>query len=184
MSTKKKQTPKNPQTTTDPLSFEGVPGIGPVAIKLLKKEGYDTTLQLICKTPTFLRDVGGLDKDKAGKAFKYMKTQLEISGHISKQEVTAYELLQQRKKIKRISIGCSALDNLFNGGVECKAITEFYGENGSGKTQISHTLAIQVQLPVKDGGLLEDPKNPPIVLYIDTENTCRPERFVSILAGK
>lgn len=174
-----KETPK-----VNPLSFEGVPGIGPVATKLLNKEGYDTTLQLICKTPTFLKDVTGMDKDQAGKAFKFMKKNLEDAGLISKQEVTATELLQQRKQIKRVSTGCGSLDRLFNGGVECKSITELYGENGSGKTQLSHTLAIQVQRPIKDGGLLEDAKNPPLVLYIDTENTCRPERFISIMAGK
>lgn len=172
------------QKTSDPLSFEDVPGFGPVAIKLLKKEGYDTTLQLICKTPTFLKEVTSMDKDKAGKAFAFMKKKLEAAGLIGVQEQSAFALLKDRMKIKRVQIGSMALDNLLNGGVECKSITEFYGENGSGKTQISHSLAIQVQRPIKDGGLLEDKKNPPIVLYIDTENTCRPERFVSILAGK
>ncbi len=172
------------QKKINPLSLEDVPGIGPVAINLLKKEGFETTLQLLCKTPIFLRDVTGMDKDKVGRAFAFMKKKLEESGHISIQETTATQLYQQRMKIKRVSIGCQALDRLLNGGVECKSITEFYGEPGSGKTQISHTLAIQVQRPISEGGLLEDVKNPPIVLYIDTENTCRPERFISILIGK
>lgn len=184
MVVKKRPNQKEVQRPSNALSFEDVPGLGPVAIKLLKKEGYETTLQLICKTPTFLKDVTGMDKDKAGQAFKFMKNKLEKSGYISKQELTATELLQQRRQIKRVSTGCQSLDRLLNGGIECKSITEFYGANGSGKTQVSHTMAIQVQRPIEDGGLKEEGKPPPLVLYIDTENTCRPERFLSILSGK
>lgn len=179
-----KQVNQKSQSKINPLSFGDVPGLGPVAIKLLKKEGYENTLQLICKTPTFLKEVTAMDKDKAGEAFAFMRKQLVISGHLAKQDQNATELLKLRQKIKRVSTGCQALDNLLNGGVECKSITEFYGENASGKTQLSHSLAIQVQRPIKDGGLLEDLKNPPFVLWLDTEGTCRPERFVSILAGK
>jgi len=179
-----KQQNQKSQSRINPLSFNDVPGLGPVAIKLLKKEGYENTLQLICKTPTFLKEVTAMDKDKVGAAFAFMRKHLVEAGYITKQELTATELLKIRRQIKRVSIGCESLDNLLNGGIECKSITEFYGENASGKTQLSHSMAIQVQRPIKDGGLLEDLKNPPFVLWFDTEGTCRPERFISILAGK
>ena len=168
----------------DALSFDDVPGLGPVGVKALNKEGYTTTMELMCKHPTFLKEVTGMDKDKAGLAFAFMKKKLIDANLLDKQEMTATELLKKRQEIKRVTIGCKGLDKLLNGGVECKSITEFYGEEGSGKTQISHTLAIQVQRPVSEGGLMEPKQAPPLVLYIDTENTCRPERFVSILEGK
>lgn len=172
------------KTSTDsPLSLDGIPGLGPVAMKALKAEGYETSLQLSCKTPTFLKEVTGMDKVKAGEAFAFMKQRLIDAGHLPKGKMLASELLLERMKIQRIRIGCPTLDRLLNGGIECKSITEFYGENGSGKTQISHQLAVMVQRPISEGGLLEDPKNPPLVLYIDTEKTCRPERMVGIMAG-
>lgn len=183
---KKKQSQKNqkPEKKIDPLSFDDVPGLGPTKIKSLNKEGWTTTLQIICKTPTFLKEITGMDKEQAGEAFAYMKKKLVKAQLIGKQEMSGMEAYHERMKIKRVSTGCRSLDRLLDGGVECKAITEFYGENGSGKTQIAHVLAIQTQLPRDKGGLKEDGKAPPMVLYMDTENTCRPERFVSILAGK
>lgn len=167
-----------------PFSLEDVPGLGPVKIKALRDEGFITTFQVIHKNPTWLKDITGMDKDDAGSAFAYMKKKLIDAGIINAQEMSATQLLEQRKIIQRVSSGCKSIDHLIGGGVECGAVTEIFGENGSGKTQFSHSLAIQVQLPLEQGGLAEAGKAPPLVLYIDTENTFRPERIVSILAGK
>ncbi|MEM4810232.1 MAG: DNA repair and recombination protein RadA, partial [Desulfurococcaceae archaeon] len=52
-----------------------------------------------------------------------------------------------------------------------KTITEFYGEYGSGKTQICHQLSVNVQLPLEKGGLMGR------AVYIDTEGTFRWERI-------
>jgi DNA repair protein RadA len=60
------------------------------------------------------------------------------------------------------------------GGVETQAITESYGAFGSGKTQIGFQLAVSVQLPSDKGGLGGN------CLWIDTENTFRPERIIQI----
>ena len=54
------------------------------------------------------------------------------------------------------------------------SITEAFGEFRTGKTQLSHTLAVTAQLPRAQGG------GQGKVLYIDTENTFRPERIKSI----
>jgi len=57
------------------------------------------------------------------------------------------------------------------------AITEAFGEFRTGKTQLSHTLAVTAQMPGADnysGGK---------VIYIDTENTFRPDRLRPI-AGR
>lgn len=175
---------KNLRKKIDPLSFDDVPGLGPAKIKALNKEGWTTTIQIICKTPTFLKEITGMDKDQAGEAFAYMKKKLIIAKLIGKQEMSGTEAYQERMKIRRVSTGCRSIDRLLDGGIECKAVTEFYGENGSGKTQLAHVLCIQAQLPIDQGGLKEPGDKPSIVLFMDTENTCRPERFISILAGK
>lgn len=44
----------------------------------------------------------------------------------------------------RVPIGCESLDLLLGGGVESGAITEFYGEAGTGKTNICLQLARNV----------------------------------------
>jgi len=45
------------------------------------------------------------------------------------------------------------LNDLLGRGVETQAITEFYGEYGTGKTQICNTLCVMVQMPKDKGGL-------------------------------
>ena len=93
---------------------------------------------------------------------------------IDKSFITATELYKKRLNIERISTGLKNLDELLGGGIETGAITEIYGEFGSGKTQICHTTAVLVQQKKENGGLEGG------IIYVDTENTFRPERIVSI----
>jgi DNA repair protein RAD51 len=48
-------------------------------------------------------------------------------------------------KIK-ISCGAKELDDILEGGMETGSITEMYGENRSGKTQLCHTLCVTCQV--------------------------------------
>ena len=82
----------------------------------LKDEGYETTLQLVCKTPTFLKEVTGMEKDKCGIAFRFMKDRLIEAGLLNQSTMKATELLKLRKQIKRVKIGCKSLDDLLGGG--------------------------------------------------------------------
>jgi DNA repair protein RadA len=88
--------------------------------------------------------------------------------------VTASDILARRANIQRLSTGSKNLDNLIGGGLETMTITEFFGEYGTGKSQICHQLCINVQLPLGSGGLGGN------ALYLDTENTFRPERIVQM----
>ena len=85
--------------------------------------------------------------------------------------------MERRKDVGRITTGSSGLDELIGGGIETQSITEVFGEFGSGKSQISHELAVTVQLPPEKGGLSGD------CVFIDTENTFRPERIKQIADG-
>jgi len=95
-------------------------------------------------------------------------------GSISLSFVRADELLKQRQNILRLTTGSKTLDTLIGGGLETQSITEFYGEYGSGKSQICHQLCVNIQLPPERGGLGA------AALYIDTENTFHTERIVSM----
>ena len=63
-------------------------------------------------------------------------------GIIDKSFITATKLYNKRKKEERISTGSKNLDDLLEGGIETRAVTEIYGEYGTGKTQICHTLCL------------------------------------------
>jgi len=97
---------------------------------------------------------------------------------IGKDFVTATEIYKRRQDIGKITTGTQCLDQLLDGGLETQALTEVYGEFGSGKTQFCHTLCVTVQKPKEEGGLGGG------VLYVDSENTFRPERIVSIAKAK
>jgi DNA repair protein RadA len=84
----------------------------------------------------------------------------------------------RRNTIERISTGCIELDNLLRGGMETKAVTQFYGDSGSGKTQICHSLATIVSQDKSEGGV--DSK----CIYIDTEGSFRPERVSEIAKAR
>ena len=71
-------------------------------------------------------------------------------------------------EVERISTGCKPLDSLLNGGVEKGVISNFYGESGSGKTNV----CIQVSAKVAE--------NDGKVAYIDSEASFSPERFMQI----
>jgi DNA repair protein RadA len=89
--------------------------------------------------------------------------------------LTTTDLKEKRKKLQHLTTSSSQLDSLFGGkGLETGSITEFYGEFGSGKTQICLQLAVNATRPVEDGGLDGH------VIVIDTENTYRPKRIDEI----
>ena len=115
-----------------------------------------------------------MTSDMCEKIVTHARKQLAETGAIAKEFATASEIYDKRKAIGKISTCTDSLDQLLGGGIETQAVTEVYGEFGSGKTQLCHTLCVSVQKPKEEGGLDGN------VLYIDTEGTFRPERIVSI----
>ncbi len=83
------------------------------------------------------------------------------------------DFLERRKKVMKITTGSEAFDKLLDGGFETGAITECFGQYGSSKTQIAHQLAVNVQKQYPGS----------YVVYIDTENTFRPERILQFAEG-
>ncbi len=72
--------------------------------------------------------------------------------------------------MKRLKINCRPLDDLLDGGIESKSITEVYGEAGSGKTN----LCLQLSRECANKGKK--------VIYIDNEGVSL-ERLNQILNG-
>ena len=156
------------------MEISSLPGVGPVTTKKLQDVGIYTILDIAVRGPTDIADATNFETDKAVELCNKARLKLVEIGKFDKDFVTATEIYDRRQQIERISTGSSNLDELLIGGVETQAVTEFYGEYGSGKTQICHTLCLNVQLPVEEGGLNGG------AIYIDTENTFRPERLRDI----
>ena len=156
------------------LRLDSLAGVGPVTTKKLSDAGIHNIMDLIVRGPVELAEITGMDKEAAGNIVEKARQALVEGGMISKDFVTASEIYKRRQEIGKITTGTECLDLLLDGGLETQALTEVYGEFGSGKTQFCHTMCVNVQKPKEEGGLEGT------VLYIDTENTFRPERIVSI----
>jgi DNA repair protein RadA len=147
--------------------LEDLPGVGPATAQKLRELGYHTVESLAMATSHELEPVGVSEK----KAFQIIEAARSSIGIAF---VRADELFKMRQSILRLSTGSKALDKIVDGGLETQTITEFYGEYGSGKSQICHQLCVNVQLPPERGGLNG------AALYVDTENTFRLERIVQM----
>ena len=147
--------------------LEDLPGIGPATAQKLRELGFHTVESLATATVKEL-EKAGIGEKKALEIIKRARSSMALSF------IRADELLKMRQNVFRLTTGSKTLDNLLGGGLETQTITEFYGEYGSGKSQICHQLCVNVQLPHERGGLDGG------ALYIDTENTFRTERIVQM----
>jgi DNA repair protein RadA len=160
------------------LEVDELAGIGPSLKTKLDAAGITTVTDLAAKSPSEIAVAIGSDLDLATEICERAREKLVELRYLGENFVSATEIYKRRKAIERISTGSSNLDDLLAGGIETQAVTEFYGEFGSGKTQICHTICVIVQGDVDVGGLNGK------ALYIDTENTFRPERIIGIAKAR
>jgi len=147
--------------------LEDLPGVGPATAQKLRELGFNTVESLATAAAREL-EAAGIGEKKALEIIRTARSSLSLSF------IRADELLKLRQTVLRLTTASKALDELLGGGLETQTITEFYGEYGSGKSQVCHQLCVNVQLPPEHGGLNSG------VLYIDTENTFRTERIVQM----
>eukprot|EP00116_Pleurobrachia_bachei_P009532 sb/3469794/ len=143
-------------------------GINVADIKKLKGAGICTLKGILMTTAKKLCNIKGLSEAKVEKIKDVCKTLCD-SGF-----VTAFEVSEKRKNIFKVSTGSKELDKLLGGGLESMSITEAFGEFRTGKTQLSHTLCVLTQLPGANG------YGGGKIIFIDTENTFRPDRLRTI----
>ena len=130
----------------------------------LKLAGICSIKGVLMNTVRNLGKIKGMSEAKVEK-IKEASKKLYDSGF-----VTAMEYAIKRQCVYKITTGCSDLDKLLGGGVQSMSITEAFGEFRTGKTQMSLTLCVTVQLPGIDGK----------AAFIDTEGTFRPDRLKEI----
>jgi len=145
--------------------LEELAGVGPKTAEKLDDAGYGDLMCLATANASDVATVADIGEGVAAKIINAARDALEMGFE------TGLTALENRKKIGKITLGAKSIDEMLSGGIETQSITECYGAFGSSKSQIAHQLAVNVQLPIKDGGLNAN------ALYIDTERTFRPERI-------
>ena len=154
---------------TEDAKLTDLPGIGPAVASKLESSGIYDLMSLAVMSPNELADIAGVGAGVARKAIQAARKMLDLGFQ------DGLEYAKKRSNIITIITGSKNLDNLLGGrGVESRAITEAFGAYGSGKTQLGSTLAVNVQLPVEQGGANGK------CVFIDTEGTFRPERIRQI----
>jgi DNA repair protein RadA len=160
------------------LEIEDIEGVGPTTARKMKEAGISSVMELATAVAEELAsDLGG-SKETAATFIMAAQKLLRESGILDNEFTTADIELEKRKALLRCTTGARALDELLLGGIETQAITEFYGEFGSGKSQICHTLCVTAQQSPEAGGLGGN------VILIDTEGTFRPERVDQIARAR
>ena len=154
------------------FNLEDIPGVGPKLAEKLTELGFTDPMSIAVASPGELASILEIGQATAGKIINNVRQMLEMG------YTPADIVWKQRQKIGKVSTGSKALDELLGGGVETQAITEAYGAFGSGKSHIGFQLAINVQLPIEEGGLNGN------CLFIDTEATFRPERLKQVAEAK
>ena len=150
------------------IELNDLPGVGEKTAEKLKDAGFADMMRLATATPKELSVKAEIGDGVAEKVIEAARRAEDIDFE------TAFEVMERRKDVGRITTGSKGFDELIGGGIETQSLTEVFGEFGSGKSQISHELAVTVQLPVEQGGLDGE------CVFIDTENTFRPERIEQI----
>jgi len=148
-------------------SIHDLPGVGAATAEKLMETSYNNLISIAVASPSELIDAAGVTEATARKIINAARQSLDMGFE------SGDELLARREKVQKIKIGAKSFDDLMAGGFETGSVVECFGAYGSSKTQIAHLLAVNVQKLDKDA----------VAVFIDTENTFRPERITQFAEG-
>jgi len=165
----------------DIYRLKDIPGVGPIGEKKLEDAGICSKRDVLVAGWIEMAEFTGMERNKAEEAVAYCRKVLMDSGDQWKSEMTGAEIYELREKMHRFTTCSKAIDEMFEGGIEPRAITEFAGKFHSGKTQMSHNLTLTV---LEDERFIKESGQKPCVLYLDTEGTFRPKRLVEMATAR
>ncbi len=160
---------KSDENIPDEPKLTDLPGIGPAVAAKLEGAGIYDLMSLAVMGPTELGDTAGVSVAVARKAIQAARNMLDLGF------TDGVEYAARRENISYITTGSKNFNELLGGrGIQSRSVTEAFGAYGSGKTQLGLTLAVNVQLPLEQGGVNGK------CVFIDTEGTFRPMRIKQI----
>src|SRR6056297_1531783 len=157
---------------SEAADLEDLPGVGPATAEKLKENGFDSYQGIAVASPSELSNTADIGESSASDIINAARDAADIGGF-----ETGATVLERREQIGKLSWGVDEVDELLGGGVETQSITEVYGEFGAGKSQVTHHLAVNVQMPAEHGGLGGS------AMFVDSEDTFRPERIDDMVKG-
>ncbi|MFB6220852.1 MAG: DNA repair and recombination protein RadA [Halolamina sp.] len=152
--------------------LETLPGVGPATADKLTESGFESFQSIAVASPGELSNTADVGESTASDVITAARDAADIGGF-----ETGASVLERRERIGKLSWQIDEVDDLLGGGMETQSITEVYGEFGSGKSQVTHQMAVNVQLSKDNGGLDGG------CIFIDTEDTFRPERIDDMIRG-
>ena len=152
--------------------LEDLPGVGPATADKLMDNGFESYQSIAVASPGEMSNTADIGESSASDIINAARDAADIGGF-----ETGVSVLERREEIGKLSWQIDEVDDLLGGGIETQSITEVYGEFGSGKSQVTHQMAINVQLPPENGGLNGG------CIFVDSEDTFRPERIDDMVRG-
>jgi DNA repair protein RadA len=149
------------------LTVQDLPGVGAATAEKLELAGYRDLMSIAVATLGELIETAGVTESVARKMVNAARDSMKMGFE------TGTDMMRKRESVFKINTGSENFNLLMGGGFETGSITECFGEFGSGKTQIGHLICVNT--------LATDPTA--TVVYIDTENTFRPERIKQFAEG-
>src|SRR3989344_4807196 len=144
-----------------------LPGVGPATMEKLAAAGFSDLVSVAVASIGKITEATGMTDVSARKLVQSARASVDMGF------ASGDELLKRREKILKIKIPSEEINRLLDGGFETGCIVEVFGQYGSSKTQIAHQLAVSVQKQFPGSE----------AVYIDTENTFRPERIKQMSEG-
>lgn len=157
---------------SDIEEIKDIKNIGKSTVSKLRKAGYIDFEAIAVKSAGDFQEEANIGEKTAAKLINEARDRLNLEGFS-----TAGEIYEERQKEKDLKLNVPEFDDVMGGGLKTNQITEFYGGNSSGKSQIVHQLAVNVQLPEEVGGLHGR------AFLIDTESSFTPTRIRSMVKG-
>ena len=128
------------------IGLEDLPGVGPATAEKLREAGFSSVEAIAVASPAELGATAEIGESTAAKIINAARQAADIGGF-----ETGDMVFERRQHIGKIKTGCTEFDEMMGGGIESQSITEIYGAFGSGKTQVAHQLAVNVQLSEEIG---------------------------------
>ncbi|MCK4652657.1 MAG: DNA repair and recombination protein RadA, partial [Methanosarcinales archaeon] len=91
--------------TTNEISIEELPGIGPATAEKLKDAGFSSIEAIAVASPSELANTAEIGESTAFKIIAAARRSADIGGF-----ETGDAILERRKEVGRISLGCAEVD--------------------------------------------------------------------------